>query len=60
MIRTILIILGVLFVLFCVIVCYCACVIASREDERMERLYLEEQAKAISEMKEPTCKEAAA
>lgn len=62
MIRTILIILGALFVLFCVVVCYCACVIASREDAYMEKLYLEEEARAIAKSQNagPSEKEAAA
>ena len=36
MLRMILIIFGALFVLFCLIVCYCACVVAGQEDRRME------------------------
>lgn len=49
MLRIILITLGILFVLFCVLTCYCALVVASREDQRMEKLYLEEEARALAE-----------
>ena len=45
MLRLILIIFGALFVLFCLIVCYCACVVASQEDRRMEALYIEHEMK---------------
>jgi len=45
MLRMILIIFGALFVLFCLIVCYCACVVAGREDRRMEALYMEHEMK---------------
>ena len=38
MLRIILITFGALFVLFCLIVCYCACVVAGQEDRRMEAL----------------------
>jgi hypothetical protein len=56
MLRMILIIFGALFVLFCLIVCYCACVVAGREDRRMEALYMEhemKQQKAQAEKPEP-------
>lgn len=56
MLRMILIIFGALFVLFCLIVCYCACVVAGREDRRMEALYMEhemKQQKAQAEKLEP-------
>ena len=56
MLRIILIIFGALFVLFCLIVCYCACVVAGREDRRMEALYMEhemKQQKAQAEKPEP-------
>ena len=56
MLRMILIIFGALFVLFCLIVCYCACVVAGREDRRMEALYTEhemKQQKAQAEKPEP-------
>ena len=45
MLRMILIIFGALFVLFCLIVCYCACVVAGQEDRRMEALYIEHEMK---------------
>ena len=48
MLRMILIIFGALFVLFCLIVCYCACVVAGREDRRMEALYMEHEMKQIT------------
>ena len=45
MLRIILITLGALFALFCLIVCYCACVVAGQEDRRMEALYIEHEMK---------------
>ena len=56
MLRMILIIFGALFVLFCLIVCYCACVVAGQEDRRMEALYMEhemKQQKAQAEKPKP-------
>ena len=41
MVRIILIGLGVLFLLVILLTCYSALVVASREDEEMERYYLE-------------------
>ena len=41
MVRIILIGLGVLFLLVILLACYSALVVASREDEEMERYYLE-------------------
>lgn len=56
MLRMILIIFGALFALFCLIVCYCSCVVAGREDRRMEALYIEHEMKqqeAQAEKPEP-------
>ena len=52
MLRTILITFGALFVLFCLIVCYCACVVAGQEDRRMEALYMEHEMKQQAQQAE--------
>ena len=52
MLRIILITFGALFVLFCLIVCYCACVVAGQEDRRMEALYMEHELKQQAQQTE--------
>jgi len=41
MIKTILIVVGSLLLAFCVLTVYCCLVVASREDEALERLYMD-------------------
>ena len=61
MLRIILITFGALFVLFCLIVCYCACVVAGQEDRRMEALYMEHEMKQKAQQAEkPDLKEGTA
>lgn len=61
MLRIILIALGGLFILFCLIVCYCACVVAGQEDRRMEALYMEHEMKQQAQQEEqPVPKEGTA
>ena len=60
MLRIILITFGALFVLFCLIVCYCACVVAGQEDRRMEALYMEHEMKQTQQAENPDPKEGTA
>ena len=60
MLRIILITFGALFVLFCLIVCYCACVVAGQEDRRMEALYMEHDMKQAQQAENPDPKEGTA
>ena len=60
MLRIILITFGALFVLFCLIVCYCACVVAGQEDRRMEALYMEHEMKQARQAEKPDPKEGTA